>query len=82
MASSGTTTTGSVVTLGDADNEVILDDNDDSTGTRVIHQWGTLSEAVVSLGCGTASSTTPKKDVGTAFEIPSTGTDVGGVPEM
>ena len=66
MVSSGTTTIGSLLILGDADNDVVLAGDADSTGLGVICQQGTLSEAVVSFGCGAASSTTPDKDAGIA----------------
>ena len=71
---------GSVVTLGDAADDVLLADDDDSTGVGVIHQQGTISETLVSLGFGAAGFTTSDEDVRIAvgLEIPSTGTDVGG----
>ena len=59
MASSGMMTTGRVVVvLGGADEEGVLANDDALTRVGVIHWQGILSEALVSLGSGTAGSMT------------------------
>ena len=89
MASSGTTTIGSVVTLEDADDEVVLANNDISTGMGIIHWQGATSEAFISLAFGTAGSTTTTSDededkdagttadVGLVVKVSTTGTEIG-----
>ena len=59
MASSGMTTAGRVVVaLIGANEEVVLANDDGSTGVGLIHWQGILSEALVSLGSGAAGSMT------------------------
>ena len=83
MASSGTTTTGSVVTLVGADNEVVLVDDVDSIGIGVICQKRTISEAFISLGSDTAHLKTSDEDMGATIcvglevKIPTMGTEEG-----
>ena len=83
MASSGTTITGSVVTLVVADKAVVLVNDDNSTRTGVICQ--TLSVAFISLGSGTADSTISALSdedegatAGLHIETPTTDTEEGG----
>ena len=85
MTSSGTTTTGSVVTLVSTNEEVVLVNDDDSIGTGVISQ--TISEAFISLGSGTTDSTISAisdEDVGATagvgldIKLSTTDTEEGG----
>ena len=70
MASSGTTTTGR---LGDANNNVVLANNDASTGRGVICLEGITSEAFVSWDFGMAGSmmmtADSDKDAGTSLGV-------------
>ena len=56
MVGSCTTMTGSVVTLGDANEGTVTADDDDSTGVGVTCQQGTLSDTSCALCFGAADS--------------------------
>ena len=77
MASSGTMTTGRVVvSLVGTDEEVVLANDDRPTRVGVICQQGILSEALVSLGSGTAGSMTDNgTDTTNNDETPTIGTE-------
>ena len=86
MASSGTTTTQSIVTLGNTGNEVVTDNEDDSTGVGIIHWDGGLVDVLATsisdredISC---SATISLVDADIGFwldeEIPTNGTEEGG----
>ena len=84
MASSGTTTMGSVLMLVDANNDVVLTVDDGPARVGVIHQCRITSDILASLVSSTTGSTTSDRDAivstvaGVGLEIPNTGTDGGG----
>ena len=85
MASSGTTATGSVVTLGEADDEIVSND-DDSTGVGMICPGGASVDILTTSIYGrediSCSATISLVDAATGSwleeVIPNNGTEEGG----